>query len=112
MKGIPLIAMMFIASTATAATTYTKEQLNSMASSGRYPEQELPVVKSSGSADFADCKSSARGVYSQVAGEYPAKVVVDSGAMYVVKVWTNDGAILVSCSQPDNKKVITQSAYK
>lgn len=97
---------------ASASTTYTKEQLNSMDDSGQYPEQESPVTKSVEYVDFDTCKDNARGVYNQVVGNYPAKEVVDSGVLYVVKVWTNDGAILVSCSEPDGKKVVTQSAYK
>jgi len=107
-----VIAALFLATNAAASTTYSKGELNSMAASGQYPEQESPVVKSSEYAGFGDCKSNAYTVYSQVEGNYPAKVVVDTSAMYVVKIWTNDGAIVVSCSQPDATKTITQSAYK
>lgn len=95
-----------------AATTYTKEQLNNMDATGQYPEQESPVTKSVENVSFDECKGSARNIMNQIAGNYPAKEVVDTGVLYIVKIWTNDGVIMVSCSGPDNKKVITQSGYK
>ncbi|WP_338515724.1 hypothetical protein VRB80_13235 [Erwinia aphidicola] len=104
-----LTAMTFGAS---AATTYTKDELNSMDASGQYPAQEAPVTKSVESISFDQCKANASSIYSQVSGSYPAKEIVNSGVLYVVKLWTNDGAIMVSCSEPDGKKVVTQSSYK
>ncbi|EPN8563104.1 hypothetical protein ACT35X_000863 [Enterobacter hormaechei] len=95
-----------------AATTYTKEELNNMDAAGQYPAQESPVTKSVENVSFDECKSSARDIMNQIAGNYPAKEVVDTGVLYIVKIWTNDGVIMVSCSGPDNKKVVTQSDYK
>ncbi|CNK70210.1 Uncharacterised protein [Yersinia mollaretii] len=112
MKALILVASLFIAFSATASTTYTKEQLNSMDASGQYPEQESPVTKSVEIADFESCKQNAYSIYSQVSGSYPAKEIVNTNILYVVKVWTNDGVITVSCSEPDGKKVVTQSGYK
>jgi len=111
MKKLILLVTL-LAFGADAATTYTKEQLNDMDQSGQYPEQESPVTKGIESVDFDKCKSDTGSIYNQVLGNYPAKEVVDSDVLYVVKIWTNDGAILVSCSEPDRKKVITQSSYK
>ena len=109
-KALLLFAL--VAFGASASTTYTKEQLNDMARKGQYPEQESPVTKGVESVDFAKCKNDAGDIYSQVSGNYPAKELVNSGILYVVKIWTNDGAIMISCSEPDGKKVITQSSYK
>jgi len=111
MKKVLLLAAL-AAFGAGASTTYTKEQLNDMDRMGQYPEQEPPVTKGVESVDFAKCKNDAGGIYSQVSGNYPAKELVNSGILYVVKIWTNDGAIMISCSEPDGKKVITQSSYK
>lgn len=83
-----------------------------MDASGQYPEQESPVTKSSEVVDFDSCKENAHNIYSQVYGSYPAKEIVNTSALYVVKLWTNDGAIVVSCSEPDGKKIVTQSSYK
>lgn len=112
MKRLLLIASILLASNATASTTYTKEQLNSMDASGQYPEQEAPVTKSIEVASFNDCKNNANNIFSQVVGSYPAKKIVSTNELYIVKIWTNDGVIMVSCSEPDGKKVVTQSSYK
>ncbi|MBE8597927.1 hypothetical protein IQ209_15860 [Xenorhabdus sp. BG5] len=94
------------------AKTYTKEQLNDMVNSDNYPDQLSPITQDSSSMSFTDCKNSALEIYNQVIGEYPGKRVVDSSILFIVKVWTNDGVIMVSCSEPDQKRVITQSSYK
>ncbi|MCS4388865.1 hypothetical protein [Klebsiella quasipneumoniae] len=107
-----LVASLSLAFSAAASTTYTKEQLNSMDASGQYPEQDSPVTKSVEFVDFYRCKESAYSIYSQVSDSYPAKEIVNTSVLYVVKLWTNDGVIIVSCSEPDGKKVVTASAYK
>ncbi|MFC3394209.1 hypothetical protein [Brenneria rubrifaciens] len=112
MKKIIFAALFLVSGVSDAATTYTKEQLNDMASSGTYPEQEAAITKSAETMSFEQCKSGALSMYSQVAANYPARVVVDTGLLYMVKLWTNDGAITVSCSDPDKKRVITQANYQ
>lgn len=112
MRKSLIFVSLLIAFSASASTTYTKEQLNSMDASGQYPEQEFPVTKSVEAVDFDSCKENAHSIYSQVSGSYPAKEIVNTGVLYVVKLWTNDGAIIVSCSKPDGKKIVTQSSYK
>lgn len=112
MRKLLLVVSVSLAFSAAASTTYTKEQLNSMDASGQYPEQESPVTKSSEVVDFDSCKENAHSIYSQVYGSYPAKEIVNTNVLYVVKLWTNDGAIVVSCSEPDGKKIVTQSSYK
>ena len=76
-----------------------------MAASGQYPEQESPVTKSVQVVDFDHCKQDAY-------NSYPANVIVDTNVLYIVKFWTNDGTVMISCSEPDGKKVVTSSAYK
>lgn len=112
MKKSLLIVSLLLSFGVAASTTYTKEQLNSMAASGSYPEQESPVTKSSELVSFDKCRQDTRSVYSQLSGNYPAKEVVNTGVLYMVKLWTNDGAITVTCSEPDGKKVVTQADYK
>ncbi|MGO2251700.1 hypothetical protein EDC47_11954 [Raoultella planticola] len=112
MKNLLILASLLIAFSASASTTYTKEQLNAMDASGQYPEQESPVTKSVEVVDFDSCKENAYSIYSQILGNYPAKEIVNTNVLYVVKLWTNDGVIMVSCSEPDGKKIVTQSSYK
>lgn len=103
---------LFVACSSFADTNYSKEQLNNMASSGNYPEQEDAVTKSANPMSFEDCKSGALSMYSQVVGDYPVQIVVDTDILYVLKLWTNDGAIVMSCSGPDQKRVVTVAQYK
>ncbi len=112
MKKFLMIGLMVFSANTLASSTYTKDQLNSMDAMGQYPEQESPVTKSVESISFEDCKLNASSAYNQVQGSYPAKEIVDTNMLYIVKIWTNDGVVMVSCSQPDNKKVVTQSSYK
>ncbi|QGF21977.1 hypothetical protein PQB85_gp20 [Erwinia phage Midgardsormr38] len=112
MKKTAILLFTVIAFGASAATTYTKDELNSMDASGQYPAQEAPITKSVEAISFGQCKENASSIYNQVSGNYPAKEIVNTGILYVVKIWTNDGAIMVSCSEPDGKKVVTQSSYK
>ncbi|HCA7141939.1 TPA: hypothetical protein MX248_003802 [Klebsiella michiganensis] len=83
-----------------------------MAASGQYPEQESPVTKSVQVVDFDQCKQDAYNIFSQISDSYPANVIVDTNVLYIVKFWTNDGTVMISCSEPDGKKVVTSSAYK
>ncbi len=107
-----IICCIFVAFSSFADIHYSKEQLNNMASSGDYPEQEDAVTKSANPMSFEDCKSGALSMYSQVVGDYPVEIVVDTNILYVLKLWTNDGAIVMSCSGPDQKRVITVAKYK
>ncbi|HFF1824792.1 TPA: hypothetical protein ACGEZE_005555 [Raoultella ornithinolytica] len=112
MRKFLLVASLSLAFSTSASTTYTKEQLNSMDASGQYPEQESPVTKSVEVVDFDSCKKNAYSIYSQISGSYPAKEIVNTNVLYVIKLWTNDGVVMVSCSEPDGKKIVTQSSYK
>lgn len=112
MRKFLLVASLSLAFSTAASTSYTKEQLNSMAASGQYPEQESPVTKSVQVVDFDHCKQDAYNIFSQISDSYPANVIVDTNILYIVKFWTNDGTVMISCSEPDGKKVVTSSAYK
>lgn len=112
MNKYVILLSVLIAFGASASTTFTKQQLNEMDASGQYPELEPPVTKSVDYVAFEQCKDNANNIYSQVVGSYPAKEIVNTSVLYVVKIWTNDGVIMVSCSEPDGKKLVTQSDYK
>lgn len=111
---ISTVIVMFVAisSHAIAQTSYTKEQLSRMIDSGQFPEQSPVSSNNSRDMSFAGCKVAIESIMSQIRGEYPVRTVVDSGLIYTVKAWTNDGAITATCSQPDQKMVLTQAPYK
>ena len=107
---ITLVIIGFV-STAIAGKTYTPSQLNQMIRSGHYPAQGEATSQSK-PMSFNACKRVARNIMSQIRTSYPVKTIVDTSALYMVKAWANDGIIIVSCSEPDKKMVITQAPYK
>lgn len=113
MKSLALVILtLTISSYAFAQVTYTKDQLNRMVDSGQFPEQSPVTTNSSRDMSFAGCKVAIEAIMSQIRAEYPVRTVVDTALMYTVKAWTNDGAITATCSEPDQKMVLTQAPYK
>jgi len=111
-KLLLTITVIAMSSNAIAGSVYSKSQLNSMVSRGEYPEQG-PVNNTQAKAmSFSTCKVAVENVMSQLRGEYPVRTVVNSGIMYMVKAWTNDGVITATCSEPDRRMVLTQASYR
>ncbi|MDY3694714.1 MAG: hypothetical protein SO066_08610 [Proteus mirabilis] len=94
------------------AATYTKEQLNSMVKAGNYPEQGETRVVDAKLMAFDDCKNVASSMFSAISDHYPVRTVVDSSLLYIGKAWTNDGVVMVTCSEPDKKMIVSQSPYE
>lgn len=113
MQKIIFTALIVTMSTAAyAQKTYTPSQLNRMVETGQIPAQGPARELQSRSLSFTECKTVVEGVMSQLRGSYPVRTIVDTGILYTVKVWTNDGAITASCSGPDRKMVMTQAPYR
>ena len=104
-----LIALLFSLS-AFAAQTYTPRELRQMVNSGNYPAQGSVSTKTQ-AISFSACVSKVKGVVSSVSGQYPTQTIVNTGVMYMAKVWTNDAALTLSCSKPDRKLIITAAKY-
>ncbi|WHP46388.1 hypothetical protein QMO40_07065 [Mannheimia bovis] len=109
MKKAFLFLLSFIA--VAHAKEYTPSQLKQMVNSGNYPEQGLSTSQSS-RMNFTDCVLTTKAMMSEVASNYPVSTLVDTSLVYSVKAWVNDASIIVTCSEPDGKRVITQSPYK
>lgn len=106
--GLFLISMTLSA----FAKTYTKEELNRLAQSGNYPTQGVLEPVSDEVIQFDACKEAAKSIVDSVSSNYPTKVLSDTSLMYSAKVWTNDAAILMTCTQPDNRSTVKKSVYK
>ncbi len=106
---ITLIALLFSLSVL-SAQTYMPSELRQMVSSDNYPEQGSVSTKTQ-AISFTACVSKVKGVVSSVSGQYPTKIIVNTGIMYMAKVWTNDAALTLSCSDPDRKLIITTAKY-
>lgn len=111
-KAIIAITLAALSASAYAEQTYTPNQLNRMINSGQYPEQGPVNNSQTESMSFSGCKDSVEKVMSQLRGAYPVKTIVNTGFLFSVKAWTNDGVITASCSKPDRKRVLTQAPYK
>lgn len=89
--------------------TYTASQLRQMVDSGAYPKQGEAVTQSA-ETDFDSCSGKVQALLLSVA-DYPARTVLSTNAARIEKVWTNDGAITLSCSAKDRKLVVTTAPY-
>lgn len=107
---IILIALSFV-SLNINAKTYTPTELNRMISAGKYPAQGKAQATSK-PMSFIACKTIADKVIGDIKAYYPTDVVVNTEIMYMVKAWTNDAAVTITCSTLDNKMVMTQAYYK
>jgi hypothetical protein len=93
-----------------AAKTYTPQQLRKMVESGNLPKQGSPTTQTQ-SIPFPSCVAKVSDVIESVKAQYPTKIIVQTKVLHMAKVWTNDGAMTLSCSQPDGKLVITNAKY-
>lgn len=112
MRKLLILGCIIISTNALAEMSYSKEQLNRMISRGEYPEQGIVNKAQTNTITFYKCKTAVEKVMVQLRGAYPVETIVDTNAMYMVKAWTNDGAITATCSQLDRKMIITQASYK
>lgn len=93
-----------------AAKTYTPAQLRQMVNSGKLPKQGSPSTQTQ-AMSFGACVSKVNGVVDSIKGQYPAKTLVKTNILHMAKIWTNDGAMTLSCSQPDGTFVVTNAKY-
>jgi hypothetical protein len=92
--------------------TYTPLQLRRMVSKGQYPPQGPVQQTKTEHADFLACSRTVDSMVEAVAGDYPAQTIADTKIVKVVKIWTNDGAVVASCSALDENLVITVAPYR
>lgn len=113
---ISIVATILLASVAVlggiahAERTYTPSQLKAMIKAGKYPDQGEPetVIYVT---DFESCKVRVLMIFAPVKDEYPVLTIVQTKAMLVRKVWTNESAVTVTCSAKDEKMVIATAPY-
>ena len=104
------ISAMIFSFPANAAKTYTPEQLRKMVESGKPPKQGTPTTQTQ-VMTFNVCVGKIDAIVNSIEEQYPAKNIVQTKLLYMVKVWTNDAAMTLSCSQPDKKLIITTAKY-
>jgi hypothetical protein len=102
--------LLLVAAPAWAAREYTPEQLRQMVGSGKFPAQEDPAEETK-TVTFSQCKAVVRSLVSDVQPAYPVRTLMDAPAMLSVKLWTNDAAVVMSCSR-DDRMVVQKSLYR
>lgn len=81
-----------------------------MIGSGRFPLQGKPKVEEK-EMDFSVCVSAIEAIAASIGPYYPTEIIVDLPTAQVRKFWTNDGSVMIACSEPDGKYVITTAPY-
>ena len=60
--------------------------------------------------DFASCKQKQAAMILELAGtNYKTDTIVNSGDMTMIRVCTDDGSVLITCSHADNKMIVKKS---
>lgn len=95
-----------------AKTTYTPSQLRHMVASGHAPAQKKHPTVVSKHMSFADCVATVQAAIDAVHPKYPTDVIVNTSIMFMGKIWTNDGVVLMTCSKPDRKLVLLRDEYQ
>ncbi len=95
-----------------AGVTYTKENLNTMYSKGKLPKVGPAITIDDTMMDFNECRNKGNEAYAASIGNYPAKIIIDSGVLYTLKLWKVNALIVFTCSITEGKRTITQSEYQ
>lgn len=101
---------LLLSQAAYASKTYTPAQLRKMINAGKPPEQGTPTAKSQ-PASFSACVTQVNTLIDSVKDQYPTAIIVQTKILHMAKLWTNDGAMTFSCSEPDGKLITTTAKY-
>ncbi|TKI07647.1 hypothetical protein [Martelella alba] len=95
-----------------AHITYTPDALNAMYAKGRLPKTGPVVMEKHSTMDFGECRAQANKQYAGYASRLPARIVVDSGVLYILKIWQVDGMKVVTCSRSEGSRFVTRAEYQ
>lgn len=103
--------LLFSSTSAFAQKTYTPSQLMEMVRSGNPPEQKTPTSQYL-DVEYYACRGKVDEMTSAIGSNYPVVTVLDTDVAIIKKIWTNDAAMMLACSKPDKRLVITTAQYK
>ena len=104
------IALILHACATNPTTTYTPSQLRTMIQNGDFPKQGSQTTQTE-IIGYRDCLAKVAGIIAAIGSNYPTRTILNTNTARMEKIWTNDGALTVTCSAPDNKLVITNALY-
>jgi hypothetical protein len=102
--------LLAVACPASAAREYSPEELRQMVASRNYPAQGSPAEEMK-AVEFSQCKEVVRSLVADMQPDYPVRTLKDAPALLSVKLWTNDAAVVMSCSR-DGRLVVQKSPYR
>jgi hypothetical protein len=102
--------LLAVASPVLASREYSPEQLRQMVASRKYPAQGA-VAQETKTVEFSQCKEVVRSLMADMQPDYPVRTLKDAPALLSVKLWTNDAAVVMSCSG-DGRLVVQKSPYR
>lgn len=78
------------------------------------PKKEVGLETTTKELDFDSCIALQNQFASDLtsSGNYKVVNIVDTDILSIKRMCTNDGSVLVTCSKPDNKMVLTKSPHK
>ena len=90
--------------------SYTSAQLRELVASKNYPKEGESSTSTRQMA-FGDCLTTTHSVLASMQPEYPVEIIADTSIVFMAKAWANDGAVLITCSGPDNQQVTLHLPY-
>ena len=97
-----------------ASTPKPQEKKHEVAKKENSPKKEVGLETTTKEMGFDSCVA----LQSQFAneltssGNYKVVNIVDTDILSIKRMCTNDGSVLVTCSKPDNKMVLTKSPHQ
>lgn len=97
-----------------ASTPKPQEKKHEVVKKENPPKKEVGLETTTKEMDFDSCIA----LQSQFAnelissGNYKVVNIVDTDILSIKRMCTNDGSVLVTCSKPDNKMVLTKSPHQ
>lgn len=110
-SGAIIAGVLLCSMPANAGKTYTPAELHRMIEAGKYPKQG-PVKEQVREMGYATCINTMDQIIGAIKPYYPSAVIVSTNTMRTEKVWTNDGAVTVTCSAANDKLIMTVAPYE
>ena len=90
--------------------TYSAKELFKFYNSNNFPKVGNSQTQTK-PMNFNVCKETVINTIAGFGGAIPTKEIVNTGSIYMAKVWSNESEILFNCSSTDNQMTVVVSPY-
>lgn len=102
-------ALPFLAETSVTNNSRSVSKPETPSTGSPISAQDRAVI--SNATNFEKCKAVVRNTVDSVSSNYKTATILDNNLMYMVRMCTNDGSVLATCSAPDgNVSPITKAS--